>query len=93
MFDVGFWEFSLIGIITLIIVGPKRMPEIAKEVGTYIGKVRRFIINIQDDINDELEIEKLKKHLNSMDKKSNILEVLDDTKNTSNDIKNNIDQK
>ncbi len=93
MFDVGFWELSLIGIITLIIVGPKRMPEIAKEVGTYIGKVKRFIINIQDDISDELEIEKLKKHLNSMDKKSNILEVLDETKNTLNDIKNNINQK
>ncbi|BAF61401.1 Sec-independent protein translocase protein TatB [Candidatus Vesicomyidisocius calyptogenae] len=93
MFDVGFWEFSLIGIITLIIVGPKRMPEIVKEVGTYIGKVKRFIINIQDDISDELEIEKLKKHLNSMDKKSNILEVIDETKNTLNDIKNNIDQK
>ncbi len=100
MFDVGFWEFALIGIITLIIVGPERMPAIARKVGTYAGKAKRFIANIQNDISDELEMDKLKEHLDTMDKKSNILEIFDDTKNTLsdtkntlNDIKNNTDQK
>ncbi|QKQ23775.1 twin-arginine translocase subunit TatB [Candidatus Ruthia endofausta] len=100
MFDVGFWEFALIGIIALIIVGPERMPVIARKAGTYIGKAKRFIANIQDDISDEFEMDKLKEHLNAVDKKSNILEIFDDTKNTLsdakntlNDIKNNTDQK
>jgi sec-independent protein translocase protein TatB len=100
MFDIGFWEFALIGVITLIIVGPERMPAIARKAGTYVGKIKRFITNIQDDISDELEIDKLKEHLDTVDKKSNILEIFDDTKdtlsdtkNTLNDIKNNTDQK
>ncbi|ABL02067.1 twin-arginine translocation protein, TatB subunit [Candidatus Ruthia magnifica str. Cm (Calyptogena magnifica)] len=93
MFDVGFWEFALIGIIALIIVGPKRMPAIARKAGTYVGKAKRFIANIQEDISDELEIDKLKEHLSTVDKKPNILEIFDDTKNTFNDVKNNTDQK
>ncbi len=100
MFDIGFWEFALIGIITLIIVGPERMPAIARKAGIYVGKIKRFMTNIQDDISDELEIDKLKEDLDTVNKKSNILEIFDDTKdtlsdtkNTLNDIKNNTDQK
>jgi len=35
MFDIGFWEFALIGVITLIVVGPERMPAIARKAGQY----------------------------------------------------------
>ncbi|BBB24063.1 sec-independent protein translocase protein TatB [Isorropodon fossajaponicum endosymbiont JTNG4] len=90
MFDVGFWEFALIGIIALIIVGPERMPAFARKAGTYVGRAKRFIANTQDDISDELEIDKLKEHLNTVDKKSNILEIFDDTKNTLSDTKNTL---
>ncbi|CAC9455463.1 hypothetical protein [uncultured Gammaproteobacteria bacterium] len=88
MFDIGFWEFALIGIITLIIVGPERMPAIARSAGKYVGKIKRFIANIQDDIGEELKADELKEHLNIMDKESNILEVFDDTKGALNKIKN-----
>ncbi|SMM97830.1 Twin-arginine translocation protein TatB [uncultured Candidatus Thioglobus sp.] len=87
MFDIGFWEFALIGIITLIIVGPERMPAIAKMVGKYIGKAKRFISKVQADIDNEIDTTDIKKHLSIMDEKSSILEVLDDTKQTVDDIK------
>ncbi|WXT99570.1 MAG: Sec-independent protein translocase protein TatB [Catillopecten margaritatus gill symbiont] len=93
MFDVGFWEFALIGIITLIVVGPERMPGIARTVGRYIGKGKRFVAKIQEDIGDELESDKLKEHLNFEDKDSNILEIIDETKDTLNDIKNDANKK
>ena len=93
MFDVGFWEFALIGIITLIIVGPERMPGIARTTGKYVGKAKRFIAKIQDDVSDEIDIDQFKKQMNDMDKESNIVEIFDETKNTLNDIKHNVDQK
>ncbi len=93
MFDVGFWEFALIGIITLIIVGPERMPGIARTAGKYVGKAKRFIAKIQDDVSDEIDIDQFKKQMNDMDKESNIVEIFDETKNTLNDIKHNVDQK
>ncbi|MDC9715491.1 MAG: Sec-independent protein translocase protein TatB [Gammaproteobacteria bacterium] len=92
MFDIGFWEFALIGVITLIIVGPERMPAIARSAGKYVGKVKRFIANIQDDIGEELKADELKEHLNIMDKESNILEVFDDTKDALDKIKNDTEQ-
>lgn len=80
MFDVGFWEFALIGIITLIVVGPERMPGIAKTAGRYIGKAKRFVAKIQTDINNEIEVDQLKAHLDLEDKDANIVEIIDETK-------------
>ncbi len=91
MFDVGFWEFALIGVIALIIVGPERMPGIARSAGKYVGKAKRFIAKIQDDVSDELNVDELKEQLATMDKESNIVEIFDETKETIKDIKNDVD--
>jgi len=90
MFDVGFWEFALIGVIALIIVGPERMPGIARTAGKYAGKAKRFIAKIQDDVSEELEVDKLKEQLNAMDKDANIVEIFDETKQAINDIKTDV---
>jgi sec-independent protein translocase protein TatB len=92
MFDVGFWEFALIGVITLIIVGPERMPGIARTAGKYAGKAKRFIAKIQDDVGEELEVDKLKEQLNAMDKDANIVEIFDETKQAISDIKTDVDK-
>ncbi|TEU22146.1 MAG: twin-arginine translocase subunit TatB [Gammaproteobacteria bacterium] len=93
MFDIGFWEFALIGIITLIVVGPERMPAIARKAGQYAGKAKRFIAKIQEDIGDEFESDKLKEHLNLEDKDSNIVEIFEETKKSLNEIKQDADTK
>jgi sec-independent protein translocase protein TatB len=93
MFDVGFWEFALIGVIALIIVGPERMPGIARAAGRYVGKAKQFIAKIQDDVSGELEVEKLKDQLNIMDKDSNIVEIFDEAKDSINDIKKDVNNK
>ncbi|CAC9434675.1 Sec-independent protein translocase protein TatB [bacterium endosymbiont of Bathymodiolus sp. 5 South] len=92
MFDIGFWEFALIGVITLIVVGPERMPAIAKTAGHYIGKAKRFVAKVQEDIGDEIEADKLKEHLNLEDKDANIIEIFDQTKESLNEIKRDVDQ-
>ncbi|ALE52769.1 preprotein translocase subunit TatA [Candidatus Thioglobus autotrophicus] len=92
MFDVGFWEFALIGVIALIIVGPERMPGIARTAGKYAGKAKRFIAKIQDDVGEELEVDKLKEQLNAMDKDANIVEIFDETKQAISDIKTDVDK-
>ena len=93
MFDIGFWEFALIGIITLIVVGPEKMPKIARTAGRYIGKVKHFIAKIQQDIGDEIEADKLKEHLSLEDKDANIIEILNETKQSLNEIKHDVDKK
>jgi len=63
MFDIGFWELSLIGIVALLVIGPERLPSVARTVGKYMGRANRFVSNIKNDISKELKDEDLKKIL------------------------------
>ena len=92
MFDVGFWEFALIGVIALIVVSPERLPGIAKTAGLYVGKFKQFINNIQEDVKSELESDKLKEHLSLGDDSASVVDVLDDAKKELEQIKKSADK-
>ena len=64
MFDIGFWEMSIIFVVALLVVGPERLPDVARKAGLYIGKVRRFVTNVRSDIERELRADDLEKMLN-----------------------------
>jgi len=87
MFDVGFWEFALIGVIALIVVGPERLPGISKTAGLYVGKFKKFVNNIQEDVKSELESDKLKEHLSLEDDSASVVDILDDAKKELDEIK------
>lgn len=54
MFDVGFWEVSLIAIVALVVVGPERLPRLARTVGLYVGKARRVLRDVRSEIDREI---------------------------------------
>ncbi|HHL45403.1 MAG TPA: twin-arginine translocase subunit TatB [Gammaproteobacteria bacterium] len=60
MFDIGFWELSIIAIIALLVIGPERLPAVARTVGTWYGKMQRFITSVKSDIEQELKASELK---------------------------------
>ena len=71
MFDVGFWEITIIGVVALIIVGPERLPGLARTAGLWIGKARRMIADVKRDIDREIkasEMGDIKEGLNSAKK-------------------------
>lgn len=59
MFDVGFSELVLIGLIALIVLGPERLPEVARSAGRWVAKIRRFVENVKRDIDQEIKGEDL----------------------------------
>ena len=61
MFDVGFTEIVLIGIVALVVIGPERLPAVAKTAGQWIGKLQRFVRGVKTDLASELETGDLKK--------------------------------
>ena len=63
MFDIGFTEIILIFIVTLLVVGPERLPRLARTAGLWVGKMRGFVSSIKADIDRELAAEELKKAL------------------------------
>ncbi len=55
MFDIGFYELALIGVLALLVLGPKRLPEAARTAGLWVGKLRAFISGVKQDIDREIE--------------------------------------
>jgi sec-independent protein translocase protein TatB len=84
MFDVGFWELLLIGVVGLLVVGPERLPEFARTVGRWVGQAQRMVRSVRADIERELETENLRSMINQQDEqiqelKGMVKEVRDDT--------------
>lgn len=63
MFDISFGEIALVGIVALLVVGPKKLPELARTAGKWIGKTRRMIESVKADIDREFKTDELRKLL------------------------------
>lgn len=70
MFDIGFWEVSLIAIVALIVVGPDRLPGMTRTVGQLIGRAKRTMRELKYDLEREAEFEELKDLKNLKDLKA-----------------------
>jgi|GEM_PF-118416 len=80
MFDIGFWELAIIGVVALIVIGPDKLPAVARTVGFWFGKARRFVATVQDDINREVnKSEELKRLLEEQSKIKEMHEIIEQT--------------
>lgn len=61
MFDVGFTELMLVGVIGLVILGPERLPVAARTVGKWVGKIKYTVSGVQREIQEELRLEEIRK--------------------------------
>ena len=82
MFDFGFWEIAIIGVITLIVVGPERLPALARKAGVIMGKLNKFLNKVKADINEELKTDELKEQLSMADEKSIISDITNEAKSS-----------
>lgn len=63
MFDVGFQELLLIGVVALIVIGPERLPKVARIAGMWLGRARRTLSSVKQEIDRELKAEELNRVL------------------------------
>lgn len=61
MFDFGFGELMLVALIALIVIGPERLPKVARTLGHLLGRVQRYVSDVKSDISREMQLEDLKK--------------------------------
>jgi len=91
MFDIGFWELCLIAVVALLILGPERLPVAARTAGLWIGKARRMIGNVKEEIDRELQLDEIRKKIQegeeSIRETSGLSELKNITDNTIADIK------
>jgi sec-independent protein translocase protein TatB len=61
MFDIGASEIFVIGVVALIVIGPERLPRVAKTLGHLFGRLQRYVSEVKSDINREIELDELRK--------------------------------
>jgi sec-independent protein translocase protein TatB len=61
MFDIGFSEIVVIGVVALVVIGPERLPKTARTLGHLFGRLQRYVNDVKADINREMELDELRK--------------------------------
>jgi sec-independent protein translocase protein TatB len=81
MFDIGFWELVVIGIVALLVIGPERLPGVARTTGLWVGKAKHFIFSVKAEVDRELKADELKRIMEEQAKiGSQVHEFIEDTR-------------
>ena len=80
MFDIGFWEIALVGVIALMVLGPERLPKVARVAGMWLGKGRRFMASVKGDIDRELKADELKRIMAEQAKSAGLYDITEQTR-------------
>jgi len=67
MFDIGFWEILLILVLALLVLGPERLPQAARSVGYWVGKARRYIEGVKEQVESEFDTSEVKRLLHNQE--------------------------
>ena len=67
MFDIGFSELMVIAVVALVVIGPERLPRVARTAGHLMGRLQRYVNDVKADINREMELEELRKFKNEFE--------------------------
>ncbi len=80
MFDVGFWELALIGVVALLVVGPERLPALARSVGLWAGKIRRYTDHVRREIARDFDVHEVREILEKPAPLDDVYEAVRETK-------------
>jgi sec-independent protein translocase protein TatB len=87
MFEVGFSELCMVGLVALLVIGPEKLPKIARLAGFWLGKSRNMIASVKAEINAELQAEEMRQLFNEQQADiDNIQEMIQDASNSANTI-------
>jgi len=67
MFDIGFSELMVIGVVALVVIGPERLPKVARTLGVLFGRLQRYVTQVKSDISREMELAELGKVKNEFE--------------------------
>jgi sec-independent protein translocase protein TatB len=76
MFDIGFTELLIIGVVALVVIGPERLPKVARMAGQWLGKLNRYVSQVKQDIDRDMRLEELRKMQQEMKDSAQKYEIM-----------------
>ncbi len=95
MFDFSFAEMLIVGIVALIVIGPERLPSVARKVGSYVARMRRFVSSVRSDVEREFRTDELQRMLKQQqDELQSLKDVVNETRHDADldSIKQDVEQ-
>ena len=87
MFDIGFSELIMIGLVSLLVIGPERLPKVARLAGFWIGKTRSMVASVKAEFKQELRAEELRQMFKEQEDLREFHSALNETTEAANAIK------
>jgi sec-independent protein translocase protein TatB len=90
MFDIAFSELLVIGVVALVVIGPERLPKVARMAGAWLGRLNRYVAQVKQDIDRDMQLEELRKLQAQMKETAQKYEVI--AAETGQELKREADQ-
>lgn len=74
MFDLGFSEMLVIALVALVVIGPERLPKVARTIGTMLGRMQRYVNDVKAEVEREMRLEELQKLRTSVEEQARSIE-------------------
>ena len=91
MFEIGFWKMVMVGVVALLVVGPERLPGLARTAGLWIGKGRRMFAEVKADVDRELHLEEIRQSIRQSADHNPLHDVADQVKAIQQDLQAEFD--
>ena len=94
MLDLGISKLAIIGVVALIVIGPERLPRVARTVGTLLGRAQRYLSDVKAEVNREMQIDELRSMRDNVQKAASSFEesVRSGVSETHADLQSTVDQ-
>jgi sec-independent protein translocase protein TatB len=90
MFDIGFSELVMIGLVSLLVIGPERLPKVARLAGFWIGKTRSMVASVKAEIKQELQAEEIRQIMKEQAELHEFHAAIAETEEAADSIKNSL---
>ena len=91
MFDIGFSELLLVAVIALVVLGPERLPSAIRTTSYWVGKIRRSIRSVKDELERELDVDGIKQQIHNEEVLKELSKTREQFQSQISDLKKNIE--
>lgn len=92
MFEVGFSEICMVALVALLVIGPEKLPKVARMAGFWIGKSRRILASVKQEIHEEFQAEELRQSLKNQSGIKEIKQIINETATDLHSFQNTLNQ-